>query len=51
MKKSTDFSKLGSKFSVSFLMGATHAAVSGLAHFFKETALPIGPDSGPANAH
>ncbi len=28
----------------------THASVSGLAHFFKETELPIGPDSRPANA-
>jgi hypothetical protein len=27
------------------------AAVSGLAHLFTETALPIGPDSGRANAH
>ncbi len=28
----------------------TLAAVSGLAHFFEEIALPIGPDSEPANA-
>jgi hypothetical protein len=33
-----------------FLDGATDAAVSGLARFFKETALPFGPDSRPANA-
>jgi hypothetical protein len=50
-KKSTKFSKRESKFLASFFMGLrTLAAVSGLAHFFEEIALPIGPDSEPANA-
>jgi hypothetical protein len=31
-----------------FLDGVTHAAISALALFFKETAFPIGPDSKPA---
>jgi hypothetical protein len=50
IKKINEIFKMGKKIFSVFLDGATTAAVSGLTHFLKETALSIGPNSEPANA-
>ncbi len=42
--------KMGQQILRVFLVVTTHAAVSGLAYFSQEAALPIGPASEPANA-